>query len=101
MGRPRAGLPGPVDIEAVRGWVEASCAAQDLPVLVDDAGVLGAVAGLLGARGPQGAARPAGPPRSHSPDDAEPGRVEAVVPPASSADGDVVDDGSDDGLLAA
>lgn len=42
-------MPDRHDADTVRAWVEASCAAQQLPVKVDDETVLARVAGLLGA----------------------------------------------------
>jgi hypothetical protein len=88
------------DVKVV-AWVEASCVSQGLPVHVTDLGILGQVAGLLGA-GP-GASRGAprrSAPGSGAPDGREPCGVEAVVATAGGGDGDVVDDGGDDGVLA-
>lgn len=42
----------PVDREALRAWVAASCAAQGVPVLVTDPGVIAAVGALVNERGP-------------------------------------------------
>lgn len=52
-----------VDRDAVRAWLEASCAAQGVPVVVSDPGVIANVAVLLGGRGsarrpPAGGAAP-------------------------------------------
>ena len=88
--------------EAVRAWVEVSCASQRLPVRLSEVGVLGQVAGLLGARTrPAAGGDPSGPtPGSGTPDGREPGGVEAVVASSGGGDGDVVEDGGDDGVLA-
>jgi hypothetical protein len=64
MARQRAGLPGPTDDLAgrARQWVEASCAAQGLPVKVASRSVIVEVAALLGASSAserRGAAPPA------------------------------------------
>lgn len=44
----------PVDRDAVRAWLEASCAAQGVPVLVSDPGVISQV-GVLVRGAPMGA----------------------------------------------
>jgi hypothetical protein len=41
-----------VDREALRAWLEASCAAQGVSVLVSDPGTVAQVGVLLGGRGP-------------------------------------------------
>lgn len=38
-----------VDLDAVRAWVERTCAAQGLPVFVADAAIVGRVGSLLGS----------------------------------------------------
>lgn len=83
----------------MRAWVEASCAAQRLPVKVGDAAVLSQVAGLLGA-GP-GVSRGAASSRARSgpPHGGEPAGIELVEPPPGRADEDVVEDGGDDRVL--
>ena len=88
------------DPAVVAAWVEASCVSQGLPVHVTDLGVLGQVAGLLGAA--PGVSREA--PRRPAaglgtPDGREPGRVEAVVAAAGGCDDDVIEDGGDDRVL--
>ncbi|NYJ18882.1 hypothetical protein HNR05_000673 [Leifsonia psychrotolerans] len=49
-----------LDLDAVRAWVERTCAAQGVPVFVADAAVVGRVGTLLGsgapARAPEGRA---------------------------------------------
>lgn len=88
------------DPEAVRAWVEASCAAQGLPVTITDSTVLGRVAGLLGApprkgRGPTGAA-----PGSDLPDRGQAARIETVrASDGGGGDGQVVEHGGDDRML--
>lgn len=103
MGRRRVGLPGRADItaEAVRAWVEASCAAQGLAVAVTDLGVVAQVAGLLGAPSrPQADGAPSGrPQRSDTPDGTEPAGVEPVEPAATGTDDEMVEDGGDDRVL--
>lgn len=52
----------PIDRDALRLWVEASCAAQGVQVQVTDPGVVAQVEALTGGRGaarrlPQGAQR--------------------------------------------
>ena len=62
----------------VRAWVEASCAAQGVPVKVADRKALAVVAELLGVRQVRR--------RSDAPDRVEPGRVEAVEAAAGGPD---------------
>jgi hypothetical protein len=97
-------LPGRADItpEAVRAWVEASCAAQGLAVAVTDLGVVADVAVLLGAASrPQAAGAPSRrPQQSDTPDRTEPARVEAVEAATTGADDEMVEDGSHDRVLA-
>lgn len=54
----------PLDLEAVRAWVERTCAAQGVPVFVADAVIVGRVGSLLGsgipAVAPAGASRDPG-----------------------------------------
>jgi hypothetical protein len=50
MGRRPAGQPGTDLAAQARAWVEASCAAQGLPVKVTDRKLLSDVAELLGRR---------------------------------------------------
>ncbi len=91
-----------IDRDAVRAWVELSCVAQGVPVVVSDAGVVAQVGGLVrlgsprggprqgSARGGQGSQSPAG-------DDAV--RVDGVTWRARK-DGGVVEDGGNDRRLA-
>jgi len=94
-------MPDRHDPDVVRAWVEASCAAQQLPVKVADETVLARVAGLLGAPpGLPGVPPARRLPSSTSPDHFETVGVEAVVTTAGGSHGDVVDNRSDDGVLA-
>ena len=93
-------LDGPALIQ----WVNASCIAQGVPLLVTDIGVVTRVCALLGA-GSAGDGRrmrrrdPATGP-SEGPDGDDSIRVEGVDPLSARQDGDVGDDGLDDGGLA-
>ena len=92
MDRRPAGSPGTDSLgQLARVWVETTCAAQGVPVKIDDRNVLVTVGVLLGLR-PQ----PLG-----TPDRIEAGRVETVEAPPSRIDDDVIEDGGDDGVLAA
>ncbi len=44
-----------LDVDAVRAWVERTCAEQGVPVFVADAALVGRVGSLLGAGGSAGA----------------------------------------------
>jgi hypothetical protein len=46
-----------IDRQALLRWLEASCAAQGIPVVVTDAGVVSRVGVLLGGRAPAGLPR--------------------------------------------
>jgi len=46
-----------VDREALAAWLEASCLAQGVPVVVTDAGVVAQLGVLLSGRGAAGAPR--------------------------------------------
>jgi hypothetical protein len=95
----------PLDEAALAAWVEASCAAQGVPVKVTDPTVVRRVGVLLGAepegvrarkrsgtRTPSGAA-------SVPPDDLHAGRVQAVDSGRAGTDRHVVDQCSDDRVL--
>ena len=92
--------------EVVADWVRASCAAQGLPVLVTDPGVLSVVAVLLTGRaapgGPQRfcAGPPGRPTGSEPPHGLDPVRVHAPGPGGSGSDDDVIDHGTHDLGLA-
>jgi hypothetical protein len=85
-------------------WVNASCLAQGLPLLVTDAGVIARVCALVSGRtqGPERRQRrrdPA-PDRLQAPDGDDSGRVEGVDATGAGQDGDEVDYGLDDGGLS-
>jgi hypothetical protein len=46
-----------IDLIALRAWVEATCAAQGVPVAVTDGGTVFRVGVLLGGRGAAGRSR--------------------------------------------
>jgi hypothetical protein len=82
-------------------WLQASCTAQGVPVIVSDPGVVATVATLCGAPSPAGA-----PPRprtawlrSEAPLRADPVDVQRPRPGCPRADDGVIKDGFDDGLL--
>lgn len=104
LARRRAGLPGRADItpDAVREWVEASCAAQGIPVAVTEMAVLAQVAVLLGApRRPQAGGAPSSTRlRSDAPDGTEPAGVEPVEPATTGADNEMVEHRGNDAVLA-
>jgi hypothetical protein len=92
MGRRPAGSPGTDSLgELARVWVETTCAAQGVPVKIDDRNVLVSVGTLLGLR----------PQALGTPDRIEAGRVEPVEASPSRVDDDVVENGGDNGVLAA
>ncbi len=83
----------------VRQWVDSSCAAQGVPVVVTDLGVLTRVGVLLGGGRGQAAARP--PRRLQPPPGSNPVRVQTV--PAGLRGGQdhgMVEDGFHDRRLA-
>lgn len=92
MARLPAGSPGLTDdLRArARAWAERSCLDQQLPLKITDPRTLRDMAQLLGASVD----------RSDPPDGREPGGVEAVVAAPAGTDDDVVEDGSDDRVLA-
>ena len=89
--------------DAARAWVEASCALQGLPIKVSDVFVLSQVAGLLGvpARPAAGGAPSGTAGASGAPTGREPADVELVVAASAGGNDEVVEDGGDDGVLAA
>lgn len=97
-----------LDRAAVRAWVHSTREAQGLPCHVSDALVLARVGVLLGAQAEgtraQGASAPsARPPAapSEGPVGLDAGGVESVASgDGGGLDGDVVDDGLDDGALS-
>jgi len=77
----------------VAEWVQNSCGAQGVPVKVTDAAVLGQVAVMLGAGRLPGLG-------SHSPSDFESGWIESGAALDGRIDGQVSDEGRDNGALA-
>ncbi len=75
-----------VPVDVLKAWVQRSCAAQGLPVKVTDPAVLRQVGVLLG--------------RSRPPAHLDAFGVEAGPTLDRRVDGDVVDEGADDGVLA-
>lgn len=70
---------GRLSLEQVAAWVEASCAAQGVPVKVSDPAVVKAVGVLMGGRdatGAQAKLRPVRPAASEPPDRTDPLGVE-------------------------
>jgi len=72
-------------VEGLKTWVERSCAAQGLPVKVTDPAVLRQVGVLLGC--------------SRPPSHLDAVGVEAGPALDGGVDGDVIDEGADDGVL--
>jgi hypothetical protein len=93
-----------VAVEAVRAWLEASCIAQGVPVVVTDAAVLSQVAVLVSGRGgrrtrqAQRAPVPH-PPRSEPPVGLHAGRVQAARTWSAGGDDGILQQGGDDGVL--
>lgn len=91
-----------IDRDALRAWVEASCIAQGLPLVVSDPGVIAGVGAVVRLSVPRGRPRQ-GPERgalnSHAPirDDAV--GVDGVTRRARK-DGGAFENGGDDGCLA-
>jgi hypothetical protein len=85
--------------EEVAAWVEASCAAQGVPVKVTDPAVVRSVCVLLGGRGAGRSrqATPAAPVALQPPDGSDPGGVEPCPGVASGLDDGVIQDGVGDG----
>lgn len=92
-----------IDREMLRTWLEATCAAQGLPVLVTDAEVVARVGVLLSgrdsARGPRQGTR-AESRRSEPPSGYDPVRVEAACASRARADRGEVEDSGDNGGLS-
>ena len=85
MGRVGA---GPIGTQA-QAWVERTCAAQGVPVHVEDRAAIGRVATLLSGA-------PVG---SDAPQRGEPVRIEGVASADAGADHSMVEDRGDDGVL--
>lgn len=91
-----------IDRDALRAWVEASCAAQGVPVAVTDAAVVAQLGVLLRGRDAAGAP-PAGGDRSARPSQLpgghDPGRVQGAGSGLAGGDGGEVEHGGDDRSL--
>ena len=90
-----------VDPEALKAWVETSCALQGVPVFVADPVIMSRVGNLVGAgvpaRAPAGARRD---PASQIPDRADAGGAELAALGDRGIDGGVVQNGGHDRRLA-
>lgn len=92
-----------IDFEAMRTWLENSCALQGVAVVVTDAGVVARVGVLLRGRDAAGgraataaASGPSAAPRGHDPE-----RVERSASAGGGLDGGEVEDSADDRRLSA
>lgn len=94
---------GVIEGAALVQWVNASCVAQGLPLLVTDAGVIARVCTLLGGRapGPERSMRRRDPAkdRLEAPGRDDPAGVEGAGTGRAGQDRDVVDHGLDGGGL--
>lgn len=74
-----------IDRDALRAWVEASCSAQGIPVVVTDPGIIAQVGGLVRLGGTRGGSRQ-GAQRvrrgSQAPSGNDPVRIDSVARPA-------------------
>ena len=92
-----------IDTEVMRAWLEASCAAQGIAVVVADAGMVARVGvllrggGVTAGRGATGVTPvPSAAPRGHDPE-----RVETAPASLRRGDGRKVEDRGDDRRLTA
>lgn len=89
--------------DRVRAWLEASCAAQGVPVVVTDPLVLARVAALVsgtaGAAARRASAEDGPADRSQPPHRLHPVDVKGAGSRGAGADDDVLDQGADDGGL--
>lgn len=95
------GAVGRLSAERVAAWVEASCAAQGVPVKVSDPHVVARVGVLLGVRsatGAQAKLRPVRTAASEPPDRTNPVGIERAGHLGRVDDG-VIQHGGDDGSL--
>ena len=91
-----------IDRDALRAWVESTCANQGVPVLVTDAGAVSQLRTLLSVRGSAEGARAGarrGPRRSEGPGRHDSVRVQSAGSGGAGEDGGVVENGGDDGGL--
>lgn len=90
-----------LDLEALRAWVEASCALQGVSVFVADPLIVAQVGNLVGAGVPAVApAGASGQPASQVPDGSDSVGVERATLFDRGVSGRVVHDGGDNGRLA-
>lgn len=90
------------DPDALRAWVEASCAVQGVPVLVSDPVALAGLRVLLGGQGPAEGPREgpdAGQAALQPPGGHEPGRVQGAGSRGAGQDGREVEDRAHDRRL--
>jgi hypothetical protein len=92
-----------IDPEMMRAWLDASCAAQGIAVVVTDSGVVAQVGTLLkgsdaaaGRVATAAASRPSAAPRGHDPE-----RVERASPSLRRGDSGEIEDRGNDGRLTA
>lgn len=93
-----------MQVEAVRAWLEASCVAQGVPVVVTDAVVLSQVAVLVSGRGGRRTRQAQRAPVPHTPGSEPPvwlhaGRVQAARTGSAGGDDGVLQERGDDGVL--
>lgn len=93
-----------VQVEAVRAWLEASCVAQGVPVVVTDAVVLSQVAVLVSGRGGRRTRQAQRAPVPHPPGSEPPvglhaGRVQTARTGSAGGDDGVLQERGDDGVL--
>ena len=98
------GTSGRVALDVVRAWLEASCAAQGVPVVVTDAVVLSQVAVLLTGQGGRRTRQAQRAPAlqqsmSEPPVGLHTGRVQAAGPGCTGGDDGMIEQGGDDGVL--
>lgn len=90
-----------LDLEALRAWVEASCALQGVAVFVADPLIVVQVGNLVGAGVPAVAPTGAsGQPASQVPDGSDSVGVEQSTLFDRGVDGRIIQNGSNDGRLA-
>lgn len=98
------GRSGLVPFEAVMAWLEASCAAQGVPVVVTDAVVLAQVAVLISGRGGRRTRQAQRAPAlqqsmSEPPQGLHTPGVQAAGTGCAGSDDGVLQQGGDDGVL--
>lgn len=93
-----------VGVEAVRAWLEASCIAQGVPVVVTDAAVLSQIAVLVSGRGGRRTRQAQRAPVPHPPGSEPPvglhaGRVQAARTRSAGEDDSLLQESGNDGVL--